>query len=299
MYILFLLPLILLLAFSTIVLLIKRWWRTAIITFLTALFINYYTQSIPINFSSKSENKSQKNIRILSYNIGLHNKELSQKDGLESFISFLKVQDADILVLPESRIWKKKELREALECLYPYNIATAFPNKEIYIETFIYSKFSLNNVQQIGKDYSYMTNIQIDNDSVKLIACHLSSNQNNSKLNGGEGLIENIKNGYRSRFEETNNIYNAVKDWNGPILLCGDLNDLSGSSTLKNLQKNLLLSDAWWQGGCGYGATFNSKGLYLRLDHILYSSHFKLQFVDISNINFSDHYPIVADFTIE
>lgn len=291
-------PLLMIMGFFLI---IRRRYYLGAILIIGAIIANHYTQTYPLHPTYFTANKEKSQyLRILIYNLGLNNKYLNDNiDNLHDIEQFFSSQDADILVLPESRLWKKKELRKALEDLYPYNIASAFPNKEIYIETFIYSRYPLYNVQQIREDYSYMANIQIGNDSIKLIACHLSSNQVNSKLNGGDGLIENLKNGYRRRLEDTNNICNAVKDWNGPILLCGDLNDMSGSSTLNNLQDHLLLNDAWWQRGFGYGATFNSKGLYLRLDHILYSSHFNLEFIDIPNVNYSDHYPIVADFTIE
>lgn len=274
----------------------------AVIVFITAL--NYYTEFIPFNlsyFSQKEKTENGDNIRILSYNIGLNNQYLiEKKDSLKGIIKFFEDQDADIIILPESRIWKKEILRSSLECMYPYAITEGFKGKEIYVETCIYSRFPLCNIKQIGKNYIYSADLCISNNKrIRIIACHLSSNQWHSSLFGGDGIIENINKGYQQRQLEVQEICDSLNTWPQiPTFICGDFNDFSGSSTLKILQKNITLKDAWWESGFGYGATFSSKGLYLRLDHILFSKEVDIQQVNVLKVPYSDHYPLIADFTI-
>lgn len=275
---------------------------SAVITVITAL--NYYTQSIPVNISyffQQEISDKENNIRILSYNIGLNNQyQTEKKDSLQGIINFFEDQNADIIILPESRIWKKELLRSALEKQYAYAITDGFKGKEIYVETFIYSRYPLSNIKQIGNNYIYSADISItDKKKIRIIACHLSSNQWHSSLFGGEGLINNIKKGYQQRQIEVQEICDSLNIWSRiPTFICGDMNDFSGSSTLKILQNNLSLKDAWWESGFGYGTTFSSKGLHLRLDHILFPKEVNIQQVNVLKVPYSDHYPIIADFQL-
>ena len=104
-----------------------------------------------------------------------------------------------------------------------------------------------------------------ENFSLKIVACHLESNQSNSSLQKGGGFIKNIKRGYEIRNKEAKMICDSLSQYQGPLIIAGDLNDISGSNTLNTLQKELDLSDAWWKSGFGYGATSFSKHLYFRL----------------------------------
>ncbi len=49
----------------------------------------------------------------------------------------------------------------------------------------------------------------------------------------------------------------------------GDMNDISGSYTLRELA-SAGLTDAWWKGGCGYSNTFHDGLIRLQIDHILF-----------------------------
>jgi endonuclease/exonuclease/phosphatase family metal-dependent hydrolase len=138
-----------------------------------------------------------------------------------------------------------------------------------------------------------------ENFILKLIACHLESNQSNSSFRKGKGFINNIKKGYEARNKEVKMICDSLSQYQGPLIIAGDLNDISGSKTLNTLQKELNLNDAWWKSGFGYGATSFSKHLYFRLDHILFSHHFKSTSIEIPKVDFSDHYPIVTNLEIQ
>ena len=78
-----------------------------------------------------------------------------------------------------------------------------------------------------------------------------------------------------------------------PSLLCGDFNDIGGSSCIRRLH----MTDAWWKGGFGFGFTFHGMGLRFRLDHILFQeNHLCLKKTFIPHSNTSDHNPLVCDF---
>ncbi len=272
-----------------------------------AVVINIYTETIPLNPSYfindlPQQKESEEHIRVLTYNIKYNSEYLRyNKDSLSSMIEFIKLQNADILVLPESRLNSThKNLRKKLDEIYPYNIGSDYAGNEFYIETFVFSRYPISNARQYGKHYIYEMNVHLsDEKNIKLIACHLNSNQSNSSLNRGEGILSNIQKGYEIRAKEVQMICDSLKNAQYPIIIAGDFNDISGSKTLNLLQDNLNLKDAWWKSGFGYGTTSTSKNLFFRLDHILYSNHLESIAIDIPNVDFSDHYPLITELKIQ
>lgn len=122
---------------------------------------------------------------------------------------------------------------------------------------------------------------------VTIVGCHLSSSR------------KDIIGGVRNRALEADSIYNALSDDNNTIIVMGDLNDVSGSYTISRI-KELGLSDAWWEGGCGYGTTFRTGCLKLRLDHILFDKRrLKLNNVKVLESNLSDHNALIVDFSLQ
>ena len=283
---------------------IRRSLIAGAIFLFAAIILNYYTQTFPVHpsYFFNTPQKKDNNIRILSYNIKYNGEYLhNNKDSLSALISFIKQQNADILVLPESRINStNKKLRKKLDKIYPYNLGSVYNGNELYLETYVFSRYPISNVKQYGDYYIYEADITLsDNFTMKLIACHLESNQSNSSLRNGEGFINNIKKGYEIRNKEAKIICDSLSQYQGPLIIAGDLNDISGSKSLNTLQEELDLNDAWWKSGFGYGATSFSKHLYFRLDHILFSHHFKSTSIEIPKIDFSDHYPIVTNIEIQ
>ena len=287
-----------------IIFLIRRSLVTSAIFVFAAILLNLYTQTFSFHpsYFVKTTQNNKCQIKILSYNIKYNGNYLRQNtDSFSALISFLQQQKADILVLPESRLNStSKSLRKKLDNIYPFSLGSGFDGNEFYVETYVFSRYPISNVRQYGKHYIYEMDISITEEyKIKLVACHLTSNQSHSSLKEGEGIIGNIRKGNKTRINEAQMICDSLHNHNGPIIIAGDLNDISGSKTLKILQNSLSLNDAWWKVGFGYGATSLSKHLYFRLDHILFSSHLKATSIEIPKVDFSDHYPIVTNLEIQ
>lgn len=294
-----------LLLIAGIFVLFHRRYYLAASLIIAAIIANLYTQTYPLHLTYFTEKKDQSyDLRILTYNIGLNNDYLNEnKDNLREIEHFFSSQDADIVVLPESRMATKQAFLTMLDSMYQYDIKQDYDIDPRYIETYVFSRYPILNVESIGH-YIYAMKVVLPTDTLTLLACHLTSNQLNSKLNEGDGLFANLQRGFQSRTAQADTIINyfsaeqeTVASLRHPTIICGDFNDLSGSETIRKIQRENNLEDAWWQGGFGYGATFTGKHLYFRLDHILYSpQNFDLQRVDIPQVQFSDHLPLVADF---
>ena len=78
-----------------------------------------------------------------------------------------------------------------------------------------------------------------------------------------------------------------------PIILCGDFNDTPISYTHHQLTRQL--TDCFVATGRGLGWTYMDSRMYVRIDNILCSKHFKPYkcIVDTKTIG-SDHFPIVC-----
>ena len=113
----------------------------------------------------------------------------------------------------------------------------------------------------------------------------------------------NYKVGKRIRDYQARNVRRFIDDARAEgktVIVAGDLNDWCGSTTLNTLmgEGENALKDAWWEGGNGFGFTYQGWHLRLRLDHILYSGGLKLNDVKVIDSDLSDHRPLIANFSI-
>ena len=109
---------------------------------------------------------------------------------------------------------------------------------------------------------------------------------------------ENLKTGYHRRALEADIIHDAITNEKYPTIVVGDMNDISGSYTLRHIE-SAGMADAWWKGGFGYGTTYHDHGLRLRLNHILYDEdRLKLTDVNVIDTDASDHNALSAGFKL-
>lgn len=156
---------------------------------------------------------------------------------------------------------------------------------------------------------------RIKEQDVTLVHVHLKTNGVDGAKDEATGrrslvrnLYEGLRFGYAFRSLEARVVADSLRNCPNPLLICGDFNDFSGSyslSTIQNARRYNVhhnhrdrLRDAWWEGGCGFGFTFNDQHLLLRLDHVLFSRDFELQSISVHQVPYSDHLPLICDFAL-
>ena len=84
-----------------------------------------------------------------------------------------------------------------------------------------------------------------------------------------------------------------------PVIVIGDLNDVAWSPTTRHFQAQSGLLDP--RKGRGLYSTFHADIPLLRfpLDHIFFSSHFRLAQLKVMPYIGSDHFPILANLSLE
>ena len=279
-----------------------------------------------------SNEKIDGSFRVMTYNInapwGNEDAEVI-KTQLNDMIF---THDPDILCVQEMSSITFGKIKNSLDSLFGYNDSLEIKLQPL--RYWLYSKMPIRNfkyypclaeIDTTGLDsvakhevklYKsrlpiYSAEIEVNpNRLITVFSCHLRSSaystarrsmdEDASWMDGIPLYYENYKIGEKIRNWEADNFRQYLEELEAidtPVIIAGDFNDWSGSYCMNTI-RNGIYKDAWWEGGFGFGITYDEWHLKLRLDHILYSHHFQLKNVYVEKSKFSDHRPLVADFTL-
>lgn len=271
--------------------------------FLFVCYLNWKYEVIALHPFAGSDDYD---IRVMTWNIHA-SKDVSESKQ-RAIAGLIKAQNADLLLLNEFNKDNCGELYRDLSSVYSYSIED-YANNEC--GDIIFSKIPLDEsghieIPVLGKSVpSISAIIKVAGREVFVTGVHLASNSGDGSaiITGVDSLlrIKSFKGRYRNKQRERNYSMMWVKCWllekRMPAIVMGDMNDFSCSSPMDSL-KSVGMKDAWWEGGFGYGCTFHTGWMRLRIDHILYSKELKLESVNVVETNLSDHNLVVAGFSI-
>jgi len=261
-------------------------------------------------------------IKVLTYNVCAYGGNYKYEDAFERIIDYLKEQDADIVCLQEDvDTWRRYAFLR-FEKIYPYNDTTVICNtSESLNGVGIHSRYPILRKERI--DYPSSANGSVayyllrGKDTLLVVNNHLESTHLTAEdrtrykdmLRGdidsdtarAESMLLFDKLGQAAvlRAKAVDHIVDYINAHNQyPTIVCGDFNDTPISYTRRSLARHL--TDCFKQSGRGVGLSYNQKGFWVRIDHILCSSHFTPYNCEIdSKIDFSDHYPMVCSLKMK
>lgn len=82
-----------------------------------------------------------------------------------------------------------------------------------------------------------------------------------------------------------------------PVILAGDFNDIPASYVYRIL--HFKLDDAFIKKGNGLAYTYAGKLPFLHIDNILTSKQIQISNLTIQRVNYSDHYPVLANILLK
>lgn len=268
----------------------------------------------------------------MSYNMNRAYDYSVNKGNSCDLVSFITSQNADILLLQEFNSSLYPEVTEGLLIKYPYSINSDSCNNRFKD---VFSKYPIRAYEQLWVNskeaqfslfhhewYSQKRDgekeilpicsmvISVGSRKLRVVNCHLMSNnfsveiRNTPKRFGDiikciPNVLRRVDFGYSARKIQVDILADYLsRIEENQIVICGDFNDVGGSTTLKPFKK-IGLCDSWWSKGFGFGFTFHGLGMMLRLDHILFSPKtILLDNVFVPRSAYSDHYPVVADIVL-
>lgn len=286
------LPLIVtaLLVVGAITLCFKK-WKVASLLIATGLLLNWYSETIALHPFFEQDDEQ---IRVMTFNV--NSPGIDFEKNKSKIIAQIKAEDPDFLFLPELGT-AGNDVHERMKQIYPH-INAPLHLRDDGVEPF-YSKWPIDTIMGLSDPHAYHSiyRVQVsrDTDTLAIYCCHLSSNLLDYTTNKWDAL----QNGYEERAQEAEILYDALSHESYPSIVMGDMNDISGSYTLRRIEA-AGLADAWWKGGFGYGTTYHDHGLRLRLDHILYEEdRLQLTNVKVIDTDASDHNALVSGFRLK
>lgn len=252
--------------------------------------LNKCFELISVNFGNSSKN----DVTLLAYNI--HSTAPSFENNAFNIANLICAEDPDFVYLTEFYEHKGDVIDSLLIDSYPYSYTNhrwGLNEGDVF-----YSKLQIDSINRFyvegNRIMAYRVQVSNASDTIAIYCCHLASNNVDSYTT----TWESIKNGYAKRQKEIIEILKHVKEDKYPCLIMGDMNDISGSTTM-NMIEGAGFNDAWWKGGFGYGSTFHDKGLRLRIDHIFYDKSFDLSNIRVLHSDYSDHDALVGSFNLK
>ena len=256
-------------------------------------------------------------IKLISYNVCTYGGNYKYENGFDTVFGYLERQKADIVCLQEDvDSWRRYVFIKYAK-IYPYNDTTMLQNNAFtYNCVGIHTRFPIIRKERIW--YPSNTNgsvayyLNTGKDTLLVINNHLEgthlseSERNNYKrmLRGkmerdtakaeSMFLIEKLGNNNAKRAVQADIVHRYIEEHRQyPTIVCGDFNDTPISYTRRTIAQGL--TDCFQTTGKGLGLSYNQKGFYFRIDHILCSPDLQPYNCEIDDdMDASDHYPILC-----
>jgi endonuclease/exonuclease/phosphatase family metal-dependent hydrolase len=267
------------------------------------------------------------NLKVLSWNVSRWDqmKTLDQLPGSkrQAMLADILKENADVMCFHEFFEPSGEGLKyyqsnvEAIRAKgYPYY--TFFPTSAMHTRTkhfgmAIFSRYPI--VDSATYDFAntlhseglMFADIRVNEKTFRVYTTHLESfkagksgllaNGHKGVISKAKGTILSIKSAYAKRHMQMNFVKDKIRRSPYPILLLGNLGDVPNSETYTVMSDNL--NDGFLSFGGGFGATYPGFLSNLRLDYIFVDKKIKLNNFRVSRSLHSDHYPLIADVSLD
>lgn len=255
-------------------------------------------------------------LKVVSYNSYFFGRGLNQQDEL---MRYLIDQHADIICFQEGEAEPSnlKKIENRFAQTPTHYLSYEGTQEEVVGIISAYPVLEQKLIVAYPGNAIYAYRLQHPRGELIVVNCHFRSNllsgptldgytdmmhgrsteDKRSQWNNTKTLFAKIAHSATERSE----MVDAVEDYlakhkDKPVILCGDFNDTPISYTRYRVA-GLGLTDAFREGGQGFGFTFRRNAIRVRIDHIFCSKDFEpIQAKVDEESPYSDHQPISATF---
>ena len=289
----------------------QRAWIPVVGFLLVYIPISIY---IPLN---RAGDPSTATLKVVSWNVCTYGGNYKYKNGFEMVFDYLMEQDADIVCLQEDvDSWRRYVFLKYQE-KYPYNDTTLFSKSKASMNGVgIHSRYPILRKERIlyesNANGSVAYYLQMGKDTLLVInnhleGTHLSKDDRTRYKDLLKGnmerdsvrvesaiLVEKLGVAAARRAHQAEAVHQyVVSHRQYPTIVCGDFNDNPISYSRRTIADGL--TDCFVTSGNGLGLSYNQKGFFFRIDHVLCSDEFEPVRCEVdSKIDCSDHYPVLC-----
>ncbi len=272
----------------------------------------------PIHF--KQQEVSGESLKVLSYNVEfLTHAGNSSAENLNPIVAYIRDLNPDIICLQEvgaEFIQKGRFEPKTKEALKAYRYF-ASGEKEDRFSVVCLSRYPIIHFYRIEyeslSNSSWVYDIKIGKDTVRVINNHLESNKLNrqekdqyteiiqkresAKISKVAGLLgSKVGKSTRIRGNQADAVSKVIHESPYKVIVCGDFNDVPGSYTYRKIRSDIL--DCWVEKGNGWGHTFHENLFLFRIDYILHTPDIHCLNTNVDHVHYSDHYPVWANLQL-
>ena len=282
--------------------------------FFVGRYVQYETEESRM---ARSEYK-EGSLKVVSYNVGRF--ALHEADGVDnstecadSIFDFIRRQDADVVCLQEFKIKDISQIKSYLSRkMKGYNLEYyLFPASGGAFGNVTLSRLPVKGKGKIKFDESANLAIYTDHEykgqKFRVYNCHFES-YNISPTGIVKALAQRdstileetgtkMKRSITRRPKQVDKVFSDIENCPMDAFVCGDFNDNPMSYTYYRMTRGR--KDAFVESGHGFGATYAGMWPLLRIDYILFPDKYMSVSHRIPRIPFSDHYPVVAEISIQ
>ena len=275
-----------------------------------------------IQFNIVNKDTDCSSFRVMSYNVKLFDlyNWKQNKAHQKEMLAFIKKQNPDIIAFQEyfhdETVFFADSIAHALSMPYYQIIDSRFSHHSSHFGQAIYSKYPIKHTEVIKfpqtTNRSFFCDIALPQQKMVRVFCnHLESYrfqksdyqlvENISKKKTDvykiSGLIKRLKTALIKRSYQAEKVSAVINASPYPVIVTGDFNDTPSSYAYHLISQNL--KDAFEESGRGFSHTYRGAFPSFRIDYLLYSSDLRSLDYQRKKANYSDHYPIYADFCFE
>jgi endonuclease/exonuclease/phosphatase (EEP) superfamily protein YafD len=267
-------------------------WKKRSFVFMLAGLIFFSPIQRWVNFSS--DKKEIANLKVITFNVkaGLM--------GASDIEKFLNNANADVVMLQEAG--KKVSVKDR-EVINKNGILKIFSkHKIIDSRELIKSDYESNNayasqadIEIRGKIYRfiniYLEPFKFEKGMIKMDGV---KEEDERKL---KNIVKRLIPVFKKHQDQVDEIKEAIRNSPYPVMVMGDLNSVPNSYEYYHLSDGL--QDAFVEAGKGSATSFHDYKFPIRIDYIFTSkSILPITYKVDRTIKLSDHYPVVATFSI-
>lgn len=153
------------------------------------------------------------------------------------------------------------------------------------------------------------TSLKVGDDTLQVYNAHLQSihfdhndyqtveNPGNQAMEAYGNVFSKLRYAFGKRADQAVLLKKHINSETLPVVVCGDFNDTPNSYAYRTLSKGM--HDSFKHAGTGWGQTYTGPAPSFRIDFVLGSRQLQFYRHDIIKEAHSDHYPVMATFSVE